>query len=120
MVTFNRTKMLDVNNTPRHAIPSSKMIPYLLPSLRRLNQCVPFVVNWVTKQLTVGTIQKIKTNLVHRYQSSETEYSALSEVSKEGIFVKHVEDSMGHKICFPIIIKVDNDWSYLLSRQSYS
>jgi hypothetical protein len=40
--------------------------------------------------------------------STEAEYFALSEVAKEVIFVKQVVDSMGFKIDFPIIIKVDN------------
>jgi hypothetical protein len=40
--------------------------------------------------------------------STEAEYFALSEVAKEVIFVKQVVDSMGYKISFPLMIKVDN------------
>jgi hypothetical protein len=40
--------------------------------------------------------------------STEAEYFALSEVAKEVIFVKQIVDSMGFKMNFPIIIKVDN------------
>jgi hypothetical protein len=40
--------------------------------------------------------------------STEAEYFALSEVAKEIIFIKQVIESMGYKMSYPIIIKVDN------------
>jgi hypothetical protein len=40
--------------------------------------------------------------------STEAEYFALSEVAKEIIFIKQIVESLGHKMQFPIIIKVDN------------
>jgi hypothetical protein len=40
--------------------------------------------------------------------STEAEYFALSEVAKEIIFVKQLVDSMGYKISYTIMIKVDN------------
>jgi hypothetical protein len=40
--------------------------------------------------------------------STETEYLAFPDVVKELIFVKQVVDSMGYKISYLIMIKVDN------------
>jgi hypothetical protein len=40
--------------------------------------------------------------------SKEAEYFALSEVPNEVIYVKQVVDSMGYKIRFPIMNKVEN------------
>ena len=40
--------------------------------------------------------------------STEAEYFAMSEVVKEIIFVKQVIESMGIKLKFPIVVRVDN------------
>jgi hypothetical protein len=40
--------------------------------------------------------------------STEAEVFALSEVAMELFYMKQVVDSMGHKMSFPIIMKVDN------------
>jgi hypothetical protein len=47
--------------------------------------------------------------------STEAEYFALSEVTKEVMFVKQVLESMGIEIKLPILIKVDNVGAIYLS-----
>jgi hypothetical protein len=48
--------------------------------------------------------------------STEAEYIALSEVTKEIMFVKQVLDTMGIEIGLPIYVKVDNVGAIYLSK----
>jgi hypothetical protein len=48
--------------------------------------------------------------------STEAEYFALSEVTKEAIFIKQVIDSIGLALEFPITVKVDNVGAIYLAK----